>query len=220
MSKQLPLAESLQHLVGTYGRTPLAQLVDNEQFKQDALMNGRNRSNLLVRRYSFRNSTVVVEKESDGVVLIREKYGYDGLKTIYTVEREVVKHDPAQPVVVFAKTDSVTLGELEATIRSSVNVGDWTVPEAMRDTPISFYLTPESPYTASFGFTMDTLSTYAEFSVVVMLDYIYIADAVKELTALYHKRTGVVLPDVFDIRKDCQNDYTVAQQYRDQMESK
>lgn len=214
-----PLASGLQHLVETYGRIPLNELAKNEKFQHDALMNGRNIVNRLVRRYSFRNSRVEIEVPEPGIVLVKERYGYDGLKTIYTVERNVL-HIPAEnPVVVYASSPEVTLGELEATIASSINVGEWAMPETIRHVKVGYYLTPDSPYTTSFQFVMDTLSTFAQFTVLVMLDYIHITDAVKELSALYHKQTGVVLPDVFDIRKNCQNDYTIAQQYRSHLNS-
>lgn len=214
-----PLADGLRHLVETYGRIPLNELAKDEKFQRDALMNGRNIVNRLVRRYSFRNSSVEIEVPEVGVVLIKERYGYDGLKTIYTVERNV-KHIPADaPVTVFASSPEVTLGELEEAIASEINIGAWSMPETMRNIPIGYYLTPESPYVASFQFLMDTLSIFAQFTVVVMLDYINITDAVKQLSALYHKQTGVVLPDVFDIRKNCQNDYTIAQQYRSHLDS-
>lgn len=223
MSSAVPLAVEMEHVVKQFANHSIFNLKSNEDFLNAIRAAGKNKSLNIVRRWSFMRAKPTLKVSDDKrIVNINMDYGYNASTTLYTIERQVIIPELDKNVeqgkeclTLYIPDENATMASLEDEINGFAETQGWTFEEGVRKLPIKYFLSPESPYAFEMKIIIDTLSTYAEFKLNVIMNFMDINDAILQLNKAHKKRTGETLPDAFDLRLGCKTELEYAERYKE-----
>lgn len=178
-----------EDILSKYRFHPLSLLKNDEDFKRDLIGTGENQSLLMVRRYSFRAPKVFINvSPNKEKIEVGYTYGISGRVSLITVFREVYEKrlDDDKRVVPFATirigSEEQHLADLEAEINTLFKTKGFVFPEDIRFKRVKDFLTKASPYAFKLAIHIDTLGVYADVELKVMLSYIRIQDAIRNIS--------------------------------------
>lgn len=170
-------------LMSKYKDVPISVLKKDKGFIQAVTKTGENLSLFLTRRFSFRQPKLMIRHQGENsqtrFVHIDMVYGINNRTTLYTIEREDLSNSTEEPVIIFLKEKSGTLGQLEEGIRTAFQLPNWKMDKEQAERDIREFFTNEQPYSFNVSIMFDTLSHYGEVKFLVMLDYININDVIR-----------------------------------------
>lgn len=207
-----PLNTAVKHVIDQYANHSIFDLKMNERFIDAVRAAGQNKSENIIRRWSFKRAKPTLEVSEDkSTILLGLKYGYGASTVLYTIERSVVR---PEPVVIYVPDQHAPLSSLEDEINSFAETSGWKFPAGDRDLPLKHFLTQERPYDFDLRVVIDTLSTYAEFNLNIIMKFMDINDAISQLNHAHYMKTGKHLPDAFDLRMGCTDELDYPNRYK------
>lgn len=169
-------------LIKRFGNKRLDDLREDPVFLDAVSQSGENKALTLSRRYTVNRPRIEIHGY-ENIVEIFSVSGFSKSTLLFTIER--VKYTNEKKPVVYVEDASLPLSSLEPQINKLMGISGWQWEEEKRDKPISSFLTVDAKYHADFQIIVDTLSTYADFTLRVMLNYVYLDDAIKGLAHVY-----------------------------------
>lgn len=172
----------LDELMARFGHRPLSELRHDTVFHDAISQTGENKALTLSRRYTVDRPRIEIhahEKEVD----ILSISGFNKSTSLFTIERVEYKRDT--PYLLMVNDSNTLLKDLEPQINAIMGIQGWVWTDDKRNKPVRDFLTKEAKYHADLQVVADTLSTYADFTLRVMLDYVDIEDAIRGLAHVY-----------------------------------
>ena len=175
-----------------FGLIPLIELEKNPEFYTAVCLTGENMSRFLSRRYSLAKPTIKVDGSKPELVEVKMVNGFSQEKTLLTIERNVWTQEKAttSSFTICIKDEKEPISTIEDDIMQLLDIREWKFPDEIRNRPFSDFVTEKSPYCFDIQIKVDTLTTYADFPIHVLLDWVSISDAFKELARLHKKANG------------------------------
>lgn len=208
------LKSAVEHVIKQYANHSLYDLTMNEKFIDAIRTAGQNKSENIIRRWSFKRAKPTLEVSEDkSTVQLGLKYGYGASTVLYTVERTVVVSE-SESVSIYVPDQNAPLSSLEDEINGFAETSGWKFPAGDRDLPLKHFLSQERPYDFDLRIIIDTLSTYAEFNLNIIMKFMDINDAISQLNHAHYMKTGKQLPDAFDLRMGCTDELDYPNRYK------
>lgn len=172
---------NLEHIAEKYGDVSIKELEHSDDFVRDITQDGTNQSRFLVRRFSFRKPRLSI-RTNPSLVYVDMLYGFNNRQTLFTFERTILT--PPEYSAIYVKDIDQPLSSIEEEVGHLLGMRKFKFDRKIRETKLASYLTTDSPYSFKIKISVDTLSTYGEVDLHVVLDYMDINDAANELAKI------------------------------------
>lgn len=208
----------IERITELFGNASLEDLADNHEFYTAVCLTGENMSRFLSRRYSMVKPRIQFKSDIPELIEVQLVNGFDVTKTLLTIERNVwIEKEGEDPrLTVYVKSEESPLSDLEDVVNTELGIHGWKFDSSLRDKKMKEFVTFRSPYAFDVQVLVNTLSTYANFKIRVIYDFIYIDHAFKELAKLHKNEDGSdkTIDQLYTMIPTVKNPMTYAQRYK------